>query len=180
MNRLTRNLIDSILCSIPMMALAALVMIWIVSLAGCTSKRNTTIEIWPDDYQERREPVVSPSPAPSQQVQAPAPVLSPETVYFGLDRFDLTEDAQSVLDGVAGLVGPSERGLMVITGGACPIGEDEYNWDLGFRRALAVEIYLRNAGVLMEFELRSVGEADLVALDRDEYWRNRRVEIEVR
>ncbi len=180
MGRMLKQLIDSIVFSIPMLVFGALVLIWCLSMAGCTSKKNTTIEMFPDVIQERQEPVVTPSPAPSQREQAPAPVLTPETVYFGFDRFNLTDDACDALDAIAGLIGASDQGLLVITGGACPIGDEQYNSDLGYRRALAVKNYLRRAGVGMETEIRSFGESNLVALSPADYWRNRRVEIEVR
>jgi outer membrane protein OmpA-like peptidoglycan-associated protein len=64
--------------------------------------------------------------------------------------------------------------VVELTGGCCPLGTDEYNDLLGFRRAAAVREAI-GVGVC-----RSVGERHLVTADPAEYWRNRRCEIVVR
>lgn len=186
MGRLTRQIIDTVLLSIPMLFFAALMIAAFMLLAGCSSKKTTTIETIPEITQERATPVATPSPAPSrpaQQEPAPAPLFKArtETVYFQFDRAALSWSARETIRVLMASLGDYSGRCFAITGGACPIGNGLYNWELGKRRAEAVAGHLEELyGVGACVDVFSVGETGLVCKTPDCYSQNRRVEIEVR
>jgi outer membrane protein OmpA-like peptidoglycan-associated protein len=105
-----------------------------------------------------------PEKKPSQVV---VPTVRPVTkyVYFGFDS-DVPLNSSEIL------IFAGKRGRFCITGKTCPIGTDEYNYDLGMRRALSVEKYLRDLGIT-NITVESTGENDLVTKDEKNYWMNR-------
>lgn len=67
---------------------------------------------------------------------------------------------------------------ILLTGHACPLGEHGYNYDLGMRRARAVEYALISEGIPQErITVESMGESSPVTENPQEFDRNRRVKI---
>ena len=71
---------------------------------------------------------------------------------------------------------------VLITGFTCSMGDENYNFELGLRRSRTIESMLNAFGVPCEIECRSLGENPnyFLANDPVNFWKNRRVEIEVR
>ena len=90
------------------------------------------------------------------------------TVYF---KFDSDVLQKGEIWKISNLTDPVE-----LTGGACPIGMDYYNYTLGMKRAIAVRDYLEKNGVVVK-SMKSVGENNLIETDRDKYHFNRRCEV---
>ena len=70
-----------------------------------------------------------------------------EDVHFLFDRYDLTEEARSILDQAAAQLKENSDLKIEIEGHCCSIGTEEYNLSLGVRRSDAVKDYLIRAGV---------------------------------
>ncbi|MBN1893120.1 peptidoglycan-associated lipoprotein Pal [bacterium] len=89
------------------------------------------------------------APAEAKPVQqAVKPVkLSLETVYFGYDRFDLTDESRLILAEHAKKLKENPGVKILIEGHCDERGTIEYNLALGDKRASAVEDYLVNYGV---------------------------------
>lgn len=81
-------------------------------------------------------------------------------VYFGFDRADLDDEAKASLDAATHAMESNPQYLGVIYGLADPRGSDDYNLQLGQRRADAVLRYLaqRTPAELMRFGAVSFGE----------------------
>jgi len=107
-------------------------------------------------------------------------VVDFDKVYFDLDSDVIRSDARAALDNIASFL-ISNPGVSVrITGNTCDLGEEEYNQDLGNRRAQAVRSYLKAGGVSEErLSLVSYGESRPDAPNTTEANRslNRRVEF---
>src|SRR4029434_4824856 len=106
---------------------------------------------------------------PSPQAPAPAP---PDRLYafatriqFAFDSAQLTPAAYPVLDTLAAVLkDPSMAGKMVrIEGHTDATGADEYNVLLSYRRAVAVQQYLRDHHGLLTERLPAMGKGEAVA-----------------
>ena len=140
------------------------------SMVGC-SRKNTNIELQPAPDVVQPAPVAEASaPQPAMVAGEPTPMRG-LVVHFGFDSDQLTPKACMQLDQL-----PVGDGTVLLVGGACPIGDDYYNLELGLRRARAVESYLSRVRAVSTV-VRSVGESELVATAPADYWHNRRVEI---
>ena len=113
--------------------------------------------------------------------RAPAPVQF--LLYFELGEEDLTPESERSIPDI--LVEIQRRPILdiSITGHTDRMGDEEFNVDLGMRRAVVVRDLLAAAGVDPAFvELASHGEADPLVPTADEVPepRNRRVEVMIR
>ena len=70
-----------------------------------------------------------------------------DRVFFGYDRFDLSDGARATLDQQFAWLLNHPRNRLVIEGHCDERGTREYNLALGARRAEAVRTYLLNAGI---------------------------------
>ena len=105
-----------------------------------------------------------------------------QTMYFETDRFDLTADAQRLLDRKIALLSANPRLQVQIEGHCDDRGPDEYNLALGNRRAAAVKRYLVEHGIAdARVTIISYGEERPAAPGAgEEAWaRNRRAEFVV-
>ncbi len=110
-------------------------------------------------------------------------VLSDDKVKFGFDKADLSAEAKAALDEFAGKLKGDNRGVYIeIQGHTDNVGSEEYNFQLGEKRAEAVRRYLSLKGVpLNRMSTISYGEAEPVAdnSNRDGRNQNRRVVLVV-
>lgn len=70
-----------------------------------------------------------------------------DRIYFMTDRFDLTDDARTVLARQAAWISANASKRVIIAGSADERGTREYNLALGSRRASSVRDYLVSLGV---------------------------------
>ena len=100
------------------------------------------------------------------------------TVPFSLESAALSDEANGMLDGIAGQV--QEGDFVEVQGYTDSTGEDSYNITLSERRAQVVKRYLVSKDVpLFRIEIVGLGEANPAASndDRDGREQNRRVEV---
>jgi peptidoglycan-associated lipoprotein len=104
------------------------------------------------------------------------------TIYFDLDRSDLTIDARSGLDAKLGILATVPAMRIRIAGHADDRGSDEYNIALAQRRAAAAKRYLVQRGIdAARIEIVSFGEEHPVCAETHErcWSQNRRDEFEI-
>jgi len=101
-----------------------------------------------------------------------------ETVYFDFNDHNIKDEFYPKLNQLAIKLKTKKYNILVLKGGACPIGEAPYNHKLGMDRAKEVFEYLKVQGVQADKMIYiSVGEGELVTHNETEYWKNRRCEI---
>lgn len=138
-------------------------------VVGC-SRKGAKFDTAPDYYPTaKKETLLQPV-----EHAASTPDVCPATktivIYFSFDSDNISSEAEAKIAGI------STDNEIVLVGGCCPIGEEAYNLELGFRRAMAVEKCLTRR-LFVPTAVRSVGEFNLAATMPAEYWKNRRVEI---
>lgn len=104
------------------------------------------------------------------------------TIYFDLDRSDLSSDARATLDAKLGVLTSSPAIRIRIAGHTDERGSDEYNIALGQRRAAAAKRYLVQRGIAADrIDITSFGEEQPVCTESYEgcWSRNRRDEFEI-
>jgi len=110
-------------------------------------------------------------------------VLSDDKVKFGFDKAELSAEAKSALDAFADKLKADNKNVYVeVQGHTDNVGSEEYNFQLGEKRAEAVRRYLSMKGVpLNRLSTISYGEAEPVADNstRDGRNQNRRVVLVV-
>ncbi|MEK7474251.1 MAG: OmpA family protein [Candidatus Coatesbacteria bacterium] len=131
------------------------------------------------------KPAPEPAPAPAPVVQeAPKPPppkpLEFDKIYFTYDRAEVPDAARDALKRAADALLERADASVNIEGHCDERGTDEYNIDLGWKRAYAIRDYLKRMGI---DEKRmypiSYGRARPAVIGSDEsaWSRNRRVEI---
>lgn len=100
-------------------------------------------------------------------------------VYFPLNSTEISPVDMGIISGWAEYLRLSTRGAKIV-GHACPLGEAEYNYDLGMRRAQAVKTVLVGMGIEpSRIRTISKGETEPETTNPDDYQFNRRVIMEV-
>lgn len=103
-----------------------------------------------------------------------------QRVHFDFDKSDIKPEYEPALSDNASWFKGND-GVRVILEGHCDErGTDEYNTNLGYRRATSVKNYLESVGVSLEqLSIATKGESKPMCVDHDELcWRqNRRVEF---
>ena len=104
------------------------------------------------------------------------------TIYFDLDRSDLSAEARSILDAKLGILASSPEIRIRIAGHTDERGSDEYNVALGQRRAAAAKRYLVQRGIdANRIDITTMGEEQPVCTGSYEgcWSQNRRDEFEI-
>lgn len=99
------------------------------------------------------------------------------TVYFGLDKYDISADFAQMLDAHATFLRNNASYKVTVGGHADQRGTPEYNIALGERRANSVKMYLQGKGVLADqISIVSYGKEKPAVLGHDAaaYAKNRR------
>ena len=127
--------------------------------------------------QEPMATIVYDEPLPEKNVE---PVRDPIrlTVLYGFDSDAILPGTRLLLEGyMADMAGRTVR----LTGGACPIGEEDYNYLLGMRRAETVKNFLvaHARPSPASISIQSVGEQNLITDNPKQYNLNRRCEITI-
>ena len=104
------------------------------------------------------------------------------TIYFELDRSDLTAEARSTLDAKLGVLSSAPELRIRIAGHGDERGSDEYNLALAQRRAAAAKRYLVQRGIdASRIETVSFGEEQPACTESHEgcWSQNRRGEFAI-
>ncbi|NIH15418.1 peptidoglycan-associated lipoprotein Pal [Serratia symbiotica] len=99
------------------------------------------------------------------------------TIYFGLDKYDVSADFAQMLDSHATFLRNNASYKVTVEGHADERGTPEYNIALGEHRANSVKMYLQGKGVLADqISIVSYGKEKPAVLghDADAYAKNRR------
>lgn len=110
----------------------------------------------------------------------PSSPLSQRRIYFGLDRYDVTEEYRSLVEAHAGYLRGSPSAAVTLEGHTDERGSREYNIALGERRSNAVRDLLVALGAsASQITTVSYGEEKPASDCHDEscWSQNRRVEI---
>lgn len=103
-----------------------------------------------------------------------------ENIYFGFDKYNLTEDAKSVTKmNAAKLAGVQAGTTIKVEGNTDEWGSDEYNYALGLKRAKVVKDSLVMNGVSADaIKIVSFGESNPVCSEKNAacWQKNRRSE----
>lgn len=113
----------------------------------------------------------------------PSSPLSQRKIYFGLDRYDVSDEYRALVEAHAGYLRGSPSAAVTLEGHTDERGSREYNLALGQKRAEAVRRSLALLGVSeSQMEPVSFGEEKPAAMGMDEtsYAKNRRVEMTYR
>jgi len=102
-------------------------------------------EVETGGFDRPEEPTVQEVPDPTIEEVNASGVL--QTVYFALDRDDLSPDARATLLGNARWLNENAAFNIVVEGHCDERGSLEYNLNLGERRAKTVREYLADLGV---------------------------------
>ena len=103
-------------------------------------------------------------------------------IYFDFDKYDVQQDAKSVLEGIASWLLKNTSTKILVEGHCDERGTNEYNLALGDRRAKAVRDYLVALGIASDrVETISYGEEKPACTEKtDECWaKNRRAHFVV-
>ncbi len=102
-----------------------------------------------------------------------------QTVNFGFDSYEITSKSLKTLMSIKDQVVKSST--ITLTGFADSRGAKDYNHKLAKRRVFSVENCLRSLGVKSKIVENQLGEEHPVSfgLSRDDYAKNRRVEISI-
>lgn len=116
----------------------------------------------------------------SQDIQDLCPGI--ESPKFGFDSSSLRDDWSRALGKLAECMksGKLSGKSLLLTGHTDPRGDDEYNMDLGGRRAEAVRDAISAFGVEgARFSVTSRGEVDASGSDEESWAQDRRVDIDL-
>lgn len=111
-------------------------------------------------------------------------VLSDDKVRFGLNKYELSLEAQAALDAFAQILKSENKNVYIeIQGHTDDLGPEEYNYKLGLKRAEEVKYYLnKEHGIpLHRMEVISYGETKPLVpnTDSENRAKNRRVVLVV-
>lgn len=132
-----------------------LVPVFAVLAAGCGAQQTRPVTKAP-------APVATPAPEPAPVAAAPAApapveqappitrVLHLDNVYFPYGKADLRPEARALLKQAVDQLLAEPDSKFEIAGHCDERGTDEYNMDLGWKRAYAVRDYLVRMGVATE------------------------------
>jgi peptidoglycan-associated lipoprotein len=169
----------------------------VLAVLGC---RKKPVETPPLEPEPTPPPTTAPAPTPKPtEVQEPFREEKPtapeeltadqikargllQTIYFDLDKHDLSDTARSTLRTNAEWLKAHANWKVVVEGHCDERGTTEYNLELGSRRSRAVRDYLISLGIPeSRFRTVSYGEERPASQGHDEaaWSKNRRAEFSV-
>jgi len=91
-------------------------------------------------------------------------ILKNVKVYFDFDKAELRDDAVEILDSAVKTLEKNPKASILITGNCDIRGSENYNQDLGKRRAAAVDNFMRSKGIPEDrIRIISRGKLDAIA-----------------
>lgn len=181
--------------------IAVLIIMGIVSIAGCSKKRilppdqpateQTQAEEKAGDKKTGADTAVSKEPPKEsiteKQISKAQPSDSEmsikelqtkiKDIHFDFDKYDIRDDAKPVMRDVADMLSKNRNIKVIIEGHCDERGTNEYNLGLGDRRANSAKEYLSSLGIPAgKIETVSYGEEKAICTEQtEECWgRNRR------
>ena len=181
--------------------IAVLIIMGIVSIAGCSTKRilppdqpaaeQTQAEEKAGDKKTGADTAVSKEPPKEsiteKQISKAQPSDSEmsikelqtkiKDIHFDYDKYDIRDDAKPVMKEVADALSKNRKIKVIIEGHCDERGTNEYNLGLGDRRASSTKEYLVSLGIPTgKIETISYGEEKpLCAVQTEDCWnKNRR------
>jgi len=149
-----------------------IIAIFALSVVSCAKKVVKTEEPIPPPQEEVTEPEVQPVETPAQAT------LQLANIYFDFDRSDIRPGDAKILETNAMQLKDNPNTKIMIEGNCDPIGTNEYNMALGWRRANSAQDYLAKLGVeKTRMSTISYGEEKLVTTNEAEYQLDRRCEF---
>lgn len=147
--------------------------------AGC-NKTSKNLRFYSDIEPTKVKIETSAKAAEKEVVKVKEETVIPDptlniTIYFAFDSDGLTPQAIDDIEQAAYKLAQCKKPLGAI-GHACPIGFEDYNYDLGLRRANRVYDYIKEL-VPCQVLPSSVGESNLVTTDQEKYNLNRIVTL---
>jgi peptidoglycan-associated lipoprotein len=147
-----------------------LIAVFALSFVSCAKKVVKTEEPIPPPQEEVTEPEVKPVETPAQ--------LGLQNIYFDFDRSEIRPGDATILEANAAQLKSNPDTKIMIEGNCDPIGTNEYNMALGWRRANSAQDYLAKLGIdKTRMSTISYGEEKLVTTVESEYWKDRRCEF---
>lgn len=133
---------------------------------------------------------VTPEPVVTipESVTAAQPIVTEEimpeklTIYFDFDKNNFKNDQKtdSCIASFRQWLDKHPESRVSVTGHTCHVGTDEYNQDLGMRRAVEIEKYVEKQGIAPErIIVESMGER-LPLADNESRSKNRRAEVTIK
>ncbi|AXA33128.1 OmpA family protein [Francisella adeliensis] len=130
----------------------------VLALASCSSDRPDNSDLIKDKYAgvdssdalEMSSKIFGSENMSSDEVSKMKEELmgiNCRSVYFGFDSNDVTDDAKTCLDQTADYLIAHPNQPIKLSGNTDPRGSDKYNFNLGQKRADAVNQYLLSKGV---------------------------------
>jgi len=105
----------------------------------------------------------------------------PSSVHFALDSAQLDGPTIAALNQAAEFLTAHSEQVLDISGHTCPLGADDYNDQLGQRRADAVAAYLMARGIpANRLHTATAGERQLLSAEKSGYPSDRRAELSYR
>lgn len=162
---------------------AALASFFLLSLAGCGSTGKDTgapLESRDPNAVTRVDTTNMQSGVLPSVLTDPASILSRRSIYFALDRYEVTGEYRDLVAAHARFLVANRQFKILIQGNTDERGSREYNLSLGQRRAEAVRQMLLLLGVQEDqVEAVSLGKEKPRALGHDEaaWAENRRSDI---
>ena len=100
------------------------------------------------------------------------PAKKSMVVQFKRNSFELSVDECSKIIDYINSEAPKR---LYLVGGCCRLGKEEYNRELGYKRAIAVKEYILEIAKIDYVNVESVGENSPVS--ETDLWKNRRCEV---
>jgi len=144
---------------------------FVLVAVGCAKKVVKKEEPIPPPQEEVKEEV-TPAETPVQVS------LQLQTIYFDFDRSEIRATDAKIIETNAAQLKDNPNAKIMIEGHCDPIGTNEYNMALGWRRANSAQDYLAKLGIAKDrMSTISYGEEKLVTTDEADYQLDRRCEF---
>ena len=159
------------------------VILFVVALLilGCGKKNKKEIKVMPviEKTFVNREDTDGISFPVEEHIDSSSEIEIPiinDVVLFDLNSAFISHEMTLRLDNVINMISGFPNLTISLKGACCPLGEEFYNFALGYQRAESVKNYLRKY-IENPILLSSYGEAKLVSYNKETYYLNRRCEI---
>jgi outer membrane protein OmpA-like peptidoglycan-associated protein len=124
--------------------------------------------------------VQQPPPSVDPPPTAPIRIQIPSRIHFALDQSFISPESAKILDRIVAVLKENPMILVTLVGHTDPRASDQYNLELGLRRAISARNYLLQKGIAPErLTIRSQGESQLISPGQTalDFARDRRTEF---
>lgn len=146
-----------------------------VVLCGCHKKPQATTQTATRTIAPGDDLPVDTAPTTDEKTSS-TPIESKKLIDVGVVQFDFDSDVIRSNEAKGILL--MAKGECVITGHTCIIGTEDYNFNLGMRRAGALMEWLEDHGSHASFRIESKGESE--AMESGLIWKDRKAVVRCR